>query len=137
MNQPEELNQPEDLNQPDEAFAELEERLTQALCRVDPPEGFADRLMARAEPSKPVPAKVIRMTPRRAWASGAIAALVLVGAFAGEQTHLRHQRERAELAQQQRAEAAQRQFEAGIRITDETLDHARAQLARAGIELRD
>jgi hypothetical protein len=61
----------------------------------------------------------------RLWASGAIAAALLVGVFAGDQLHARHQRERAQLAQQQ--------FEAGVRITDDALEHTREQLAQAGI----
>jgi hypothetical protein len=72
----------------------------------------------------------------RGWAGGTIAAAVLAGVFVGQDIHARHQREQAELAQRH-AEAARQQFEAGIRITDETLDHARAELARAGIQLRD
>jgi len=127
VNENQELNQPGDLNQPDESFAALEQSLTAALERVDPPEGFADRVMARTEPSGSAPAKVIRMKPRRVWASGAIAAAVLVGAFTGEEVHLRHQRERAELAQ--------RQFETAMRITDQTLERVRQQLQQAGLSV--
>jgi type VI protein secretion system component VasF len=126
------------VNQPEESLTKFEQELTQAMRAVDPPEGFADRTIARAQASMQPRARVLAMPSRRPlWTSGAVAAALLVGVFVGEQAHMRHQREQAEAAQQQRAEAAQRQFEAGIRITDETLDHARAQLARAGIELRD
>ena len=48
MNHPGELNQPEEQNQPEESFAELERQLTQALRPVGPPDGFADRILARA-----------------------------------------------------------------------------------------
>lgn len=124
MNQHQELNQPEDLNQPDESFVELERSLREALRPVEPQEGFADRVMERARTAKPIPAKVVTMAPRRVWA-GAIAAVLIVGAFAGEQTHLRHERERAE--------QAQRQFDAAMRITDQTLEHVREQLQQAGV----
>jgi hypothetical protein len=121
------------VNRPEETLTPFEEELTQAMRAVDPPEGFAERILACARAGESPRARVLAM-PRHwpTWASGAIAAAVLAGAFFGEQTHLRHEREKAELAQRQ-AEAAQQQFEAGIRITDETLDHARVQLARAGI----
>ena len=125
------------MNQHEGLDAKFEEELTQAMRAVDAPEGFADRVMTRAAAGDVPRARVIAM-PRRVpvWASSAIAAALLVGVFAGEHTHARHEREQAELTQQ-RAVQAQQQFEAGIRITDETLDHARAQLARAGIQLRD
>jgi len=125
VNEDQELNRPGDLNRPEESFAEFEQHLTVALQRVDPPEGFADRVMARAALAGSAPAKVIRMRPRRAWASGAIAAAVLVGALGGEQVRLRHQRERAE--------RAQRQFDTAMRITDQTLEHVREQLQQAGV----
>ncbi|MGA1981624.1 MAG: hypothetical protein ABSG84_04050 [Acidobacteriaceae bacterium] len=126
------------MNQPEGSLTKFEQELTQAMRAVDPPEGFAERVLTRAEAREAPRARVLAMPRRRPlWTSGAVAAALLVGVFVGEQTHMRHQREQAEATQQQRAEAAQRQFEAGIRITDETLDHARAQLARAGIELRD
>jgi len=125
VNEDQELNQPGDLNQPDESFAEFDRHLTVALKRVDPPKEFSDRVMARAQPAGSAPAKLMRMKPRRAWASGAIAAAVLAGAFSGEEVHLRHQRERAELAQ--------RQFETAMRITDQTLERVRQQLQQAGI----
>lgn len=134
MNQPEEWNQPEDLNQPDESFADFGQhadfgqQLTQALHRVAPPDGFTERVMARTQSSMPARAKAVTMTPRPGrWAGGAIAATLLVGLFAAERTHIRRQREQAELAQ--------RQFEVAIRITDETLEQTRQQLQRAGIEL--
>ncbi len=125
MNQHEELNQPEDWNQRDESFAELEQRLAETLRRVDPPVGFADRVMEHAGTAKPIRGKVVTMAPRRVWASGAIAAALVVGAFVGEQTHLRHEREKAELAQ--------RQFDLAMKITGDTLAHVQQQLQQAGI----
>jgi len=121
------------VNQPDESLTSFERELTRAMRRVDPPEGFADRVMGRADaPSvaarSKVMAKVIPM-PRRmqAWAGGAVAATLLASMYFGEQTHLRHQRERAQLAQ--------RQFDTAMRITDQTLEHVRLQLQQAGVEV--
>ena len=116
------MNQPDPLNQP-ESFAELEQQLTRGLRPVAPPEGFADRTIARLQPAAPARAKVVTMRPRL-WASGAIAATLLAGVFVADETHVRHQRQKAELAQQQ--------FDAAIRITDQTLDHVRQQLQQAG-----
>jgi type VI protein secretion system component VasF len=114
------------VNQHDESSTKFEQELTQAMRGVDPPEGFADRVLARAEASEAPPARVLPMPRRRPlWTSGAVAAALLVGVFVGDQIHLRHQRERVEQAQQQ--------FEAGMRITNETLDHVRVQLEQAGV----
>ena len=133
------------MNQPDELFPTLEEKeleadLTQTLRPVDPPDGFADRVLARIQPSapalgkpaaptptsRPTAAKVIAM-PSRRWATGAIAAALLTGAFAVGTVHVQHQREQAELAR--------RQFEAGLRITSSTLEDVRRQLQQDGIPL--
>lgn len=118
------------MNQPEETPTQFEQQLTHAMRAVDPPEGFAERVLARAQAAEQPRARVLAMPRRRPlWASGAIAAALLVGVFIGEQTHLRHQREQAELARQQ--------FEAGMRITDEALDHTREQLAQAGVRFGD
>lgn len=109
-----------------ENLAEFEARLTRALCRVDAPQGFADRVMARALVEERSTGRIVTMKPRQqAWIGAAIAAALLVCVFGAEQVQQRQQRERAALAQQQ--------FEAGIRITDDALDHAREQLERAGV----
>jgi hypothetical protein len=114
------------VKQPEELNAEFERNLTEALRLVDPPEGFAERVMARALASEQPRARVLAMRPSvRAWMSGAIAAVLLAGVFVADEVHVRRQRERGELAQQQ--------FEAGLRITDEALQHTREQLARAGV----
>jgi hypothetical protein len=114
------------VNQPEEMFA-FEQELKQAMRAVDPPEGFADRLMARVEaPGASVRSKVLTMARRpQTWVGGAVAAAVLVGALVGDQAHVRRQREKTLQAQQQ--------FEAAMRITGETLDEARQQLQRAGV----
>lgn len=121
------------VNQPDEfGFSPddeaLERELMAALRPVDPPPGFADRVLARvAEPQQPARGKVLHMPSPARWWTGAIAATLLIGAFAGESVHLRKQRER-ELQ-------ARAQFEIAIQITGRTLAHTREQLGRAGIQL--
>lgn len=114
------------MNQPEETLTKFEQELTEAMRAVDPPEGFAERTMARAQANEQPPAKVLAMPGRlRLWAGGAIAAALLAGALVGEQVHLRHEREQKEMAQQQ--------FEAAMRITDQTLESVREQLAQAGV----
>ncbi len=110
----------------EKSLAEFELHLAQALRRVDAPEGFAERVMGRAQA---VPrSRVVVMRPKlRMWVGGAIAAALLAGAFSAEQIRVRRQHEQAEMARQQ--------FEAGIRITDDALDHAREQLEHAGVGL--
>jgi hypothetical protein len=126
VKQHDEFDETEELNDSGESFEELERYLTQAMRRVDAPEGFADRVMKRAKAAAPVRSNVLMMPSRtRAWATGAIAATLMVGVFAGNQVHERRQRERAEVAQ--------KQFEAGMEITDRALEHTRDQLERAGV----
>lgn len=111
--------------------AEFELQLTEALRHVEVPVGFAARVMDRAA-APAVAQKVVAMQPRlhaQMWISGAIAAMLAVGAFVGEAVHVRHQREQAALATQQ--------FEAAVRVTDQALDKTRAQLERAGLKLGD
>ena len=123
------MNKPEDLKSSlDEQKFEVE--LVRMMRRVDPPTGFAERVMVRVTAAAQTRTKVMVMRPRsRVWFSGAIAAALLVGIFFTEQTHLR--REREQVAQ------AQSQFEAGIEITDRALEHTRRQLQRAGVGVGD
>jgi len=138
VNQHEELNQPQEphreLTQPEESFAELERHWIQALRPVSPPDGFAERILARVQPATPAQANVIGMTARprhsitwKTWTSGAIAAALLAGLFIAGQIHARQQREEAKRAEQQ--------FDVALRITSETLAQTRQQLQQAGIEL--
>jgi hypothetical protein len=109
---------------PSEIPSEFEIQLAGALRPVDAPEGFAARVMERAA----VSAKVVVMRPRWAvhgWAVGAIAAMLTVGAFVGEQVHVRHQE----------ATVATQQFEAASRIEDKVLQQTRERLAKAGVPL--
>jgi hypothetical protein len=114
------------VNQLEELSSEFERELTRAMRGVDPAEGFADRVMARAQVNAKPRVRLFGMPLRaRVWTSGAIAAALLTGIFIGEEIHLRHQRE----------EAAQQQFELAMRITDRTLEHVQQQLWDAGVRL--
>ena len=59
------------------------------------------------------------------WMGGAIAAVLAMGCFVGARIHLEHERRIQ----------AERQFETAERITDQTLERTRAQLAERGIQL--
>ncbi len=125
----------------DSTERQFEERLRDAMRRMDAPAGFAERLIARAGANgapavgNDAPAvgndtrrraTLLTMPAgRRAWLSGALAAGMLGGVFWAGDLHVRRQRERAELVQ--------RQFEVGMRITDRALEHARQQLQRTGV----
>lgn len=127
MNQPEEWKQTEAM----QSFDELEQELRKTLGRVDPPAGFAERTMARiaADQRRPEPIPIFARARRRVWLTGALAAALLVGVFAGEQAR--------EARQRSRAEQAQKQFEAALQVTDRALDHAREQLQQAGVQVGD
>ncbi len=130
---------------PDLKLAEFELLLARAMRRVDAPEGFADRVVARAETgsvaastrvpkSGPGAPKVVGMRPRfgllrmQVWAGGGIAAVLALGMFGAEQLHLR--RERAE-----QAAKADQQFAVAMQVTDHALAQTREQLQRAGLNL--
>jgi hypothetical protein len=142
------VNQPEDLNlrlsplqssdptppiaglEAASAQYEFECELTQALRPVAPPEGFVERTLARLDPPATANTRLLRMKifyHQRLWAGGAVAATLLASAVFTEQIHTRHQRQQAELAQQQ--------FEAALQITDQTLEQTRQQLQQAGVQL--
>jgi hypothetical protein len=116
----------------DEVQDEFEQELGRRMRHVDPPEGFAERLMERAAAQAPARQKVLTMPRRqifRAWLGGAIAAALVTGVFVGEQVHLRSQERQAEVARQQ--------FETAMRVTDHALDQTRASLQRAGVTFGD
>jgi len=111
--------------------ARFEAELTLAMRHVDPPAGFADRVLAKVAEPEPRRAKILMM-PRRvqAWVGGAVAAVLMVGAFGIQQQHERRQRA-------EEAARAQQQYEQALQITGETLDHVRAQLQQAGVPVGD
>jgi hypothetical protein len=116
--------------------ARFEAELTLAMQRVDAPAGFADRVLAKAagpesQKAEALKGKVLMMPRRvRAWVGGAVAAVLMAGAFGIQQQHER--RERAE-----EAARAQQQYEQALQITGEALDHVRAQLQQAGVPVGD
>ena len=105
---------------------EFDQELARMLPHVDAPLGFAAKVMAAAE--APKKAKIIAFPQLRTWATGAIAAGVIVGALAVGDVHLKHEQQRAE---------AQRQFDAATQITDRVLARAREQVVKAGISLEE
>lgn len=130
MNPHEPSHNPNDPGPMTEDFAPLEYELRNALRPVDPPAGFADRVIARARAEAPVapkPARILAFPSLRSrvWIPSAIAAMLLV-VVAGEQVQ-------QHMEQRRKAEEAQKQFETALQVTDDALDHARQQLERAGI----
>jgi hypothetical protein len=122
----------EPLNRFEPSLDELEEYLVKELHPVPEPRGFADRIIALAElqiqEPAPVRAKVLAMKSRpRLWVPTAIAAALLTAGFLTQQTHERHERQQAELAQ--------KQFDSALRITGETLEDTRQQIRDAGVQI--
>lgn len=112
-------------------FEDLERELARALQPVEPPEGFAERVLARIEPAVSINQKKLHpvgrliLFQRSRWLGGAIAAALLFGIFFAKQAYTHHQ--------QQKAELAERQFEAGLQITDLALERVREQLRRTDL----
>lgn len=112
------------------------------------PEGFAERVLARAAaeqamaglplagPGEPVKGKVLAFPRRAVWrvvAGGALAASVLAGTF-GLELERRHREAAGEASRTaQERVVANQQFEQASRITDAALEHTRKQLQRAGV----
>jgi hypothetical protein len=112
-------------------MSDFEKDLTQAMQRLDAPEGFAARLMERASVETLDHRRLIATPRRRWWWSGsgiAVAAGLVAGIFVVQQIHVRHEREQAAVAQQQ--------FETAMRVTDHALNHTWARLERSGIRLQ-
>ncbi len=118
-------------------MSEFEKQLSKALRSVDAPETLVESVMLQVD-AESIAAPTYVSKARhgapswwvmpRAWFGAAVfatASLLLVGVVGGERLHQRHMRE---------AEATQ-QFETATRITDQALEHAREQLARAGVSL--
>ncbi len=117
-------------------MTDFEKSLTKAMRRVDAPETLMRSVMLQVVTERVAAlthvSKARHGAPRvwvwsRAWfgAAAFATALLLVSVVGGERVHQRHMRE---------AEATQ-QFETATRITDRALEHAREQLARAGVSL--
>lgn len=107
-------------------FTAIERELRRTFAPVDPPAGFADRVVIRSRQA--ASARVYAFPARRVWVGSAIAAMLLAG-VAGRQVH--------RLQQRHKAEEAQRQFELALQVTGHALQHARYQLQRAGVSLEE
>ena len=119
-----------------EGMDEFEQQLQRAMRRVDARAETLAKFMGiagevQAERRLPWTARNHRwafVMPRpQVWAMAAMAAVVAIGVFVGEQVHVRNEaRKEAE---------ARQQFQAAARVTDRALEHARGQLQRAGLVL--
>jgi hypothetical protein len=125
---------------PDLKLAEFELQLARAMRRVDAPEGFAARVVARAESSdatsshvskaRPGAPGVVVMRPRsglwrlQAWMGGALAAVLALGMYGAEVLHQRREQAKAD-----------QQFAVAMQVTDHALTQTREQLQRAGLKL--
>ena len=126
---------------------EFEEKLKQAMLRVDAPQGFADRVAGRVAQERQEAqqqerrqevqeandrarearkGRLIAMPRRSAWF--AIAAMLLIGIVLGgwqwRQQQLRRER--------QEAEVVRRQFEMAMQVTGRTLVEIQERIGRAG-----
>jgi negative regulator of sigma E activity len=103
---------------------DVEDKLRRAMRPIDPPEGFAERVM-RALPARepPAPVVVLATVPRAprtsAWRRFStpvtLAASLVVGVLVGKQMALEHQREGI---------AASRELMQALRVTSQKLDAA-------------
>ena len=105
---------------------EFELKLMQAMRRVDAPDGFAARVMDKAEQAQ----RVVVMRPRsglfrmQAWMGGAAAAVLALGMYGAEVLHQRREQAKAD-----------QQFAVAVQATDHALAQTREQLQRAGLKL--
>ena len=111
---------------PDLKLAEFELQLARARRRVDAPDGFAARVMDKAEQAQ----RVVVMRPRsglfrmQAWMGGAAAAVLALGMYGAEVLHQRREQAKAD-----------QQFAVAMQVTDHALAQTREQLQRAGLKL--
>ena len=111
---------------PDLKLAEFELQLARAMRRVDAPDGFAARVMDKAEQAQ----RVVVMRPRsglfrmQAWMGGAAAAVLALGMYGAEVLHQRREQAKAD-----------QQFAVAVQATDHALAQTREQLQRAGLKL--
>ena len=103
----------------------LEDALREALRRKAPPEGFAERVLARhaAPAPKPGPWEAFRLwfqLPSPRWAAAAALTVVLLAGY----QYTVEQRRRAQ------GEAAREQVLLALRITADKVEYARAKVQR-------
>ncbi len=116
---------------------DFENQLRRALRPVDPPEGFAARVM-RAVPERRasanvVPLRITKPVPASAWrrfsAPAALAASLLVAVITGQ--HVAHRNAERE---QQAGLAASRELMQALRVTSQKLDLAYEAVQRPAPE---
>ena len=102
---------------------EIEKALQSALARKNPPDGFADRVMARLPEAQSSSSSNVRTMPSRrpAWLAIGLAASLAVGSFAG----LRYQ-------QYRQGQEASRQLMLALQITGEKLTLAQHKVVGVG-----
>lgn len=101
----------------------LENGLRNALKREEPPEGFADRVLARVSERKQVSPINFLMRPSFRWAlAGALCLLLVVAGVEYRQ----------DKQEQARGEAAKAQLMLGLRITAGKLQMAQAKVQQIG-----
>ena len=123
-------------------MTDFEKQMAKTLRQVDAPEGFAERVMRRAEAENFATSTHVSEARHGApgwfeflrswhwmaspWAGGAVAALLVAGVFlTGTRVHEEHVKQ---------AQATQ-QFEQATQITDRALEHTREKLRKAGVNL--
>jgi hypothetical protein len=101
----------------------LENELRNAMKREEPPEGFAERVLARAAGTKQISRTNILMRPAFRWASaGAMCVLLAVAGM-----EYRHAKQ-----EQARGEAAKAQLMLALRITADKLQLAQEKVQQIG-----
>ena len=123
-----------------EGMDEFEVALTRALARVEVRADLTRKFYALAEEVETSRraagggmrlvklssgGRVIAMPKPKVWWGGAVAAMLVIGMFAGERVH-----------EERKREAAEAQFDAAMRVTDHALEQTREQLERAGLRLQ-
>jgi len=126
-------------------MTDFEKQMAKTLRQVDAPEGFAERVMRRAEAENFATSTHVSEARHGApgwfeflrswhwmaspWAGGAVAALLVAGVFlTGEHVHREHE-------QQIKVQQATQQFETATQITDRALERAREKMRRAGVDV--
>ncbi len=122
------------MNEPDELVekAIFERELEAALARVAPPEGFGERVFARAYPASASPVRdsgrMLAPARSRLWLALAASLLLAALGFLGQRHH-----------KQARRREARVKFDLSMSITRQTLAgvgiETRKQLSAAGIQL--
>lgn len=120
------------MNRQQRAGDDLEAELRNAMKRVDPPSGFADRVVARVRENEAIPipglwARVMQSFHAPVFRAAAAAALC-VAVVAGSLEYRRHEREQGE--------AAKRQLMVAMRITGAKLSYAQQKVNEVGSHQR-